>query len=350
MNPFHILKIERKPSPHLIELLEENAIGTPGKSMVYKHHDVRSKVDTVSDPYFANLSIRNRLYGSICFSKREVYSLGILCQAFYLRYFTFRESLRTTNPKNHKRQEPSKIREDVIQLMDGKGLDFQGDLRLYAFVDADNIRSKRLIDEFGFNKLSKFNVIPFSRLWPKKSKLVEIAQESDFKAIRGKLVDTYKSELFVSFESLFKRGEYFFIKDQGEIVGGVQAIPDQWDILEMPGIMGKILMNIVPKIPLINRLFNPTYKFVFLESIYCKEGYEHFLGSLFESVLHYYKVNSGILCLDQKSMMYAKVKMNNLGLTHKMQGEKQIDVVVRSSDDELMNSKAAVSVSGFDVL
>jgi hypothetical protein len=318
--------------------------------MVYKHHDVRSKVDTVSNPYFANLSIRDRLYGSICFSKRKVYNLGKSYEAFYLRYFTFRESFRTTNPKNHKRQTPSKIREDIVQLMDGKGLDFQGDLMLYAYVDAENIRSKRLIDEFGFEKLSNFNVIPFSRLWPKRSKSVEIAQKDSYKEIRAYLVKAYKRELFVSFESLFNRGKYFMIKDQGKMVCGVQAIPDRWDILEMPGAVGKILMNVLPKIPVLNRLFNPVYKFVFLESIFCEKGYETQLESLFESVLHYYQINSGILCLDQKSTMYAKIKMNNMGLTYKIQGEKQIDVVVKSSDSGLMRSKAAVSVSGFDVL
>lgn len=350
MNAFHILKIESKPSPQLIELLEANAIGTPGKSMVYKHHNVRSKVDTVSNPLFANLSIRNRLYGTICFSKRYVHNLAQEHQAFYLRYFTFRESFRTINPKNHARQKPSKIREDVVRLMDGKGLDFQGDLILYAYVDADNIRSKRLIDEFGFQKLSNFQVIPFSRIFPKKSKLVEVAQESSYAGIRAKLVASYKNELFVSFESLFNRGNYFIIKDEGKMVCGVQSIPDQWDVLEMPGAMGKILMNIIPKIPLLNRLFNPIYKFVFLESIFCEEGYEHLLAPLFESVLKHYKVNSGILCLDQKSDVYAKVKKNNMGLTYKMQGEKQIDVVVKTSDNKLMNSHAPVSVSGFDVL
>lgn len=350
MSSFNILKIERKPSQEVIELLEENAIGTPGKSMVYRHHDVRSKVDTVSNPYFANLSIRNRLYGTICFSKREVYNLGQAYQAFYLRYFTFRESFRTTNPKNHTRQKPSKIREDMARLLEGEGLDFRGDLMLYAYVDADNIRSKRLIDEFGFQKLSGFQVIPFSRISPKKSKLVAIAQESSYAEIRTKLLEAYKNELFVSFESLFNRGNYFIIKKQGKLVCGVQAIPDQWDILEMPGAMGNILMNMVPKVPILNRLFNPSYKFVFLESIFCEEGYEHLLGPLFESVLHYYKVNSGILCLDQKSNIYTKVKRIKLGLTHKMQGEKQIDVVVKTSDNKLITSHAPVSVSGFDVL
>ena len=350
MNDFHVLKIERKPGNQIIDLLEENVIGTPGKSMVYKHHNVRAKVNSVSDPYFANLSIRNRLYGTICFSKREVYILGMAYKAFYLRYFTFRENFRTTNSQNHKRQTHGQIREDVVQLMNGKGLDSQGDLILYAYVDPGNIRSKRLIDEFGFQKISSFQVIPFSRLFPKQNKQVAIAEKSHQKEIKDKLDVIYSSEQLVSFDHLFKRGEYFIYKDNGKIVCGVQAIPDQWEILEMPGAGGKVLLTVLPKIPIIKRLFHPEYKFVFLESIFCSEGYEHLLSALFESALHHYKVNSGILCLDQMSNIYSMVKKNNLGLIHYLQGEKQIDIVVKTSNYKLLKNNFPVSVSGFDVL
>ncbi|MCK5280392.1 MAG: hypothetical protein KAK04_17680, partial [Cyclobacteriaceae bacterium] len=154
----------------------------------------------------------------------------------------------------------------------------------------------------------------------------------------------------VSFENLFRQGEYFIIMENGKMVCGVQAIPDQWEILEMPGAGGKILMTVLPKIPVLKRLFNPTYKFVFLESIFCSEGYERQLSLLLESALQYFKVNSGILCLDKKSTMYSKVKKIKLGITHRIQGEKQIDIVVKSSDKNLINGDLPISVSGFDVL
>lgn len=256
---FQFLRIERKPSDQLIELLEENIIGTPGKSMVYKHQNVRSKVNTISDPYFANLSIRNRLYGTVCLSKRQVYTLGKIHQTFYLRYFTFRESFRTTNLKRHKRKTPSQVREDVVKLMDGEGLDYHGDLILYAYVDGDNTRSKRIIDEFGFHKIGSFQVLPFSRLFPKKNKHVEIADRLQHGKIRKTLIEAYKDEQLVSFAYLFLRGDYFVFIDHGKVVCGVQAIPDRWEILEMPGKGGKVLMTILPKIPILKRLFHPMY-------------------------------------------------------------------------------------------
>ncbi len=174
---FEILKIERKPDKQLMALLEANIIGMPGKSMVYRHSNVREKVKHFSNPYFANLSIGNRLLGSVCFSKRIVYIRGAAQTAFYLRYFTFKEGLRVNNPKKRNKKADSLIRKDVRKLMDGEGLDVEGDLLLYAYVDPKNHRSLRLIREFGFKRISSFRVIPFSRLFPKMDSRVCLVSE-----------------------------------------------------------------------------------------------------------------------------------------------------------------------------
>ena len=274
MASFKILHIERTPNNQVLELLEKNVVGTPGKSILYQLQDVQLKINSISNPYFANLSIRNRLYGTICLSKRNVYSLNKQHQAFYLRYFTFRDSFRTTNPKKHSRKTPSLIREDVAKLMDGEGLDFNEKLVLYAYVDVDNIRSKRLIDEFGFRKAGEFSVIAFSRLFPKFDSRVYELESAHQHVMKSLLLDFYKDERLVATDNMFERGTYFVFKNNDEIVCGVQAIIDSWGIKEVPGIAGKMMMKIVPKLPLLNRLFNPHYKFVFLESIYCKAGHE----------------------------------------------------------------------------
>ena len=237
MTSFQLLQIKRKPDHDVIELLEENVIGTPGESMLYRHKNVRSKVITIPDAYFANLSIRNRLYGTICLSKRNVYIQGKQHQVFYLRYFTFREKFRTINPKDHKRKTPSKIREEIAKLMNGEGLDYHEELTLYAYVDPENTRSKRLIEEFGFIIMGKFHTIPFSRFFPKYYHLVEKLKETDFDQVKKQLLDFYQREQLVSFEQLFSRGELFVIRKDGEIICGVQAIFDSWEILDLPGIV-----------------------------------------------------------------------------------------------------------------
>ena len=350
MGAFKILNIERHPSDQVIELLEENEVGTPGESMVYKHRDVRSKVHNTPNPYFANLSIRNSLYGTVCLSKRELITFGTTHEAFYLRYFTFRESFRTRNPKSNKGKSPSQVRDDVANLMRGDGLDYYGNLVLYAYVDTNNIRSRRIIEEFGFKKKGNFNVIPFSRFYPKKNHDVEIINSADDTELKALLKEYYKKEQLVSLNDIGNNGNYFVIRKNGEIVCGAQAIPDGWEIKELPGISGKIMMKIVPKLPVIGRLFNPIYNFVFLESIYCKDGFHIDLEILLESILAHYQLSSGTICLDPKSKAYANIKKLNLGIIHKLMGEKNIELVIKSPENNMFKSNSPFFVLGHDVL
>ena len=137
-------------------------IGTPGQSMLYRHANPAQKVKSIKDPVFCNLAIRNKLYGTITFCKRTIINLGIEYPGYYLRYFTFVDQLRSNHQQN-RRGTKSKIREEVKMIMDGHGLESHDNAILYAYVDPENIRTRRLIQEFGFQNLGSFHVITFSR-------------------------------------------------------------------------------------------------------------------------------------------------------------------------------------------
>ena len=350
LSQFKYLKIETDPSDQVVHLLEENVIGTPGKSMLYRHHNVAKKLADIPGAHYANLSIRDRLYGTICLSKREVHGMEKLRSAYYLRYFTFREQMRSADQGERTDRSKSNIRQEVKRLMNGEGLKTDDDLLLYAYIDAQNIRSKRLIEEYGFSKIGTFNVVPFSRIFPKKSDRVEIADITKEPLIMSTLSVVYREFQLVSFENLFKRGDFFYIEDKGKLVCGIQGVVDQWDIVKMPGISGNLLMHVLPKIPLLGKLFNPKFKFVMLELAFFRNGYENLLSELFESVLNYYKLNSGILCIDPRSELYGLLQYIDLGLTHKIQGEKQIEIVAKASKKDLIDHNRPFAISGFDVL
>ena len=54
---FQILQIARIPDERVIELLEQNVIGTPGESMLYQHRNIRAKLATLGNAYFARAFI-----------------------------------------------------------------------------------------------------------------------------------------------------------------------------------------------------------------------------------------------------------------------------------------------------
>jgi hypothetical protein len=348
-NPFEVLKITQQADDQLISLLEENIIGTPGASMLYKHADVRKKVLGIGDPYFCNLAIRDKIYGTVCFCGRTVKNLGREQRAFYVRYFTFLNEFRSSHEQN-RRGKKSRVREEVAMLMDGHGLVEQEDLLLYAYVDAENTRSGRLIEEFGFTNVGTFHTIPFSRFSPKDDPQVEKLDEEKTAHFTRELSDFYKGYQLVCFDNLKSSGNYFVIRVNGKVVCGVQAIPDQWEILSLPGISGRVMMHLIPKMPGLKRLFNPKYRFVFLEAIYCIPGYEDLLAILLESVLARHGAHSGIICLDSGSELYQSFKKIPMGITHKIMGEKQIEIIVKSDVKNITKSDAPFFVSGYDVL
>lgn len=348
-NPFEVLKITQQADDQLISLLEENIIGTPGASMLYKHADVRKKVLGIGDPYFCNLSIRDKIYGTVCFCGRTVRNMGQEHRAFYVRYFTFLNEFRSSHEQS-RRGKNSKVRNEVAMLMDGHGLVEQEDLLLYAYVDPENTRSGRLIEEFGFTNVGTFHTIPFSRFSPKDDMRVEKLDKEQISHFTSKLHDFYKGYQLVCFDNLKSSGNYFVIRVKGEVVCGVQAIPDQWEILSLPGISGQLMMHLIPKLPGLKRLFNPKYSFVFLEAIYCTPGYEDLLATLLESVLARHGAYSGIICLDPSSELYQSFKKVSLGISHKIMGEKQIEIIVKSDVKNITKSDAPFFVSGYDVL
>jgi hypothetical protein len=348
-NPFKTLTITRQADDQLISLLEQNIIGTPGASMLYKHADVRKKVLGISDPYFCNLSIRNKIYGTVCFCGRTVINMGEEHRAFYVRYFTFLHEFRSDHRK-HRKGKKSKVRDEVAMLMDGHGLIEQEDLLLYAYVDSENTRSARLIEEFGFTNAGTFHTVPFSRFSPKDDMRVEKLNKEQIAQFTSKLNDFYKGYQLVCFDDLNSSGNYFVIRVNGEVVCGVQAIPDQWEILALPGISGQLMMHLIAKLPGFKRLFHPTYSFVFLEAIYCTPGHEGLLATLLESVLARHQAYSGIICLDPTSKLYQSLKKVPLGITHKVMGEKTIEIIVKSAATNIAQSGAPFFVSGYDVL
>ncbi len=317
--------------------------------MMYQHVNVREKIKSLANPTFCNLHIRDKLYGTISFSKRKVFNSGKEQDGFYIRYFTFLDDFRSNN-QTKRRGAKSLIRDEVHQLMNGEGLEVEKELLLYAYVDAENIRSKRLIDEFGFQKVGTFLTIPFSRLFPKASQNVQKLDSKDWDNFQTKLNQHYSKHQLFTTDQLQGKGNYFVIRENGEVVCGVQGIYDQWQIMDLPGWTGKIMMKLVPRLPVIRKLFDPDYRFVFLEAIYCKPGFEKRLAELFASVLAHYQSNSGIICLDPTSHLYAMVKKIHLGLTHNIMGEKEIEIVVKTKNNDLIKMDSPFFISGYDVL
>lgn len=314
--------------------------------MVYQHLKTGEKLRHIPHPYFVSLVRNKKALATCCFCRRE--SDGHTM--FYARYFSFHEGLRKRRDKQLGRAgRNSLVREEIHQLLSGMYFGASEDNIFYAYLDSNNERSRRLTEEFGFRRVRSFASLVFSRWRPKASPHVHRLSEGEWMVFKTELLRFYSDHTFVTTENLFYRGNYFALRENGEIVAGIQANPEEWKIYEMPGFSGKVLMNIFPRFKFLKRIFSAHYHFVSIEGIYFRKGYESKLEPLINHVLNAFGVHSAVLCLDVSSAIYHEINKLDLGLMSRLRKEKLMDIVIKENGGQYIDLAKPAYISCFDV-
>jgi len=353
---FKFLKILKSPNAEILEMLNNNTIGTEGHSMLYRHLGVNDKIEKIAEPYYVNLSRNERIIGTCCFCRRVTTYRGGRILSFYIRYFSFKEIYRTKSTKEKSASSKSLIKEEVLSVLAGKGLEVNPNEKFYhyAYVDPRNLRSISLCKEFGFEHVREYTTIIFNRLNPKiKSEISEItpAEQNEVKTL---LMEFNSGLNMFSLDNVFHAGQYFVIRDHhNKIVAGVHANPDRWKIYSLPGRSGKMILNTFSHLPYLNRLFNKNYSFVTFEGIYHALGKEQALENLLESLLARYQINSGIMVVDANSQLCRTLKSLRLGLVNKLNKEVKGSVMCKfnnfTREEKKVFKEYPVYISGIDV-
>ncbi|MFY0606735.1 MAG: hypothetical protein JXR10_08470 [Cyclobacteriaceae bacterium] len=343
-----LLTVEKgRPSADIRELLSANIIGTPGQSLVYQHTRVGDKLDAIDRSFFLSVRLGSKAIGACCFIPRTVYIRANGVDAFYIRYFSFRNSFRASSkPYKHLSRKTSALRDEITQCLDGDGLNKIKPLA-YAYVDESNFRSKDIIDSFGFKKIGSFKVKFLSRFFPKEHGSVEEIQAKELGEFKKRVEEEYAEHSFVALDNIgFENGAYVF-NENGRIVAGIQTYKERWKIHEVPG--STRLLSIVSIIPLIKTIFNRDFRFLSIEGFFCHQGYEHTLEPLIETALARSNRNTAVACVDHNSLFYNRLCDIPTGVIQYMTKEKEIALVARGRQDALdWLSKRPIYVSSFD--
>ena len=285
-------------SQNLLDLLKKNIIGTPEKSMVYQHLQVQKKAEAIAEPYYVTLLKGEDIVGTCCFCSRDTRNAGTVMPSFYLRYFTFKSSYRIGGRSASIKPKQSIIRKEIYELLTGNGLGKRGSQSFfhYAYVDPKNQRSAVLCHEFGFEPVRTFSTILFHRMYPRQHINIEKISAAEVPHVKELLTSFYNGYTMFSFENLFRLSNYYVVRDTaGTIVAGVQATPDHWKILSLPGVAGDMLLTVLSGLPFLNRFIKKDYRFITFEGIYVASGKETALEQLFESLLCRYHTNTAML-------------------------------------------------------
>ncbi len=367
---FNYKDLEVRVSDHanegILDLLNHTIQGSEG-GMRYALQNISPRIEAYKDKIrFVSLYKKNQVTGTIgsCF---RISGQGKLCYpSSYLRYLSIqptyqsdprwrkhRETITKTEGDDSFKQKTLEIfsKPHLLDLQDV----YEGDKHImYAFLESMNERSKNLVHQAGYEYIRSFLTVAFSRFSPKKDKRVLKLRDEEKQKMEKLLTDYYKNYSLFSTDYLFYGDKYYVLKEGEEIIAGVNTIPAIHKIYDIPGIWGWVIMKILPKMPYYRRLFHPgEFRYLVFDAIYCKTGHEKNLENMFESVCAAEGYNTGLTWLDDRSLLYDKIRTGvNMGALNRMLNAKPGLVYVRfiNFDDREKEYfyEAPAYISGFD--
>jgi hypothetical protein len=344
------VKVEEEPGEEIRTHLKNTLLGTPGK-LRYRHTSFDTKFPFLGRVYFLILRKSEKLLGSIAFSIREIRSFDTSQDAWYIRYFSVHAPLRdaTFKRKRMKRSEKRRLRkrkphgdsllknfvQPYFDLPD-KHLTNNGDEKkpslVYAYVEADNLRSWNFTELVGFETVGKVCTTIFDRYTPRKHSKVFLIEESEKPAQLERLKEFYKYYSLFTEQNIFYGNYYLVYKKNGEILAGCQANPEVWELVDYPGSrMNQLLMKYGTRLPVIRKMFDPGYqKFIAVEGIWFKQGCEKYLIPLLESACAIHGHHAAAIWLDKKSPLVEQIRaLGKLGIMGKLMKPAEVDIRVK---------------------
>jgi hypothetical protein len=341
---YSIYKYEGVPQ-EIITFFEQTNWGSAGA--VYERKNSSELVGLLKKPYLFAVQRGEEIVGTAVFCHAAPWVAGIAFNCYIIRYFAASDVIRG---KKLMKYYGGKVMEVVREEEKEKTI-------YVGCVEKGNARSYKVVANAGYESIGLLKVSAFSRFFPKAYNTIrQVTTEEERQQVRNLLNRFYASHVLVHFDYLFLKDNYHVILDQGEIVAGCQLHRVHWAINKMPGFMGKIIMNVLPKVPLINKLFNPKrFEFLAFEGIYFKAGYEEKLLNLFEGLLHQEKMHTALFWMGENCPYRALIQQHGkLGLMQHFVKDSGVYIMTsyrNMSDDEITSLKSGpLYASAFDYI
>lgn len=364
-------ELEVRVSDHanegMLEILNHAVQGSEG-GLRFQLQNIPARIAAYRDQIrFVSLYRKNKVTGTVGSCYRITGQGNLRYPSSYLRYLAF-DTVYQSDIKRKKRNKeiirPEKddtFKQKTLEifskphLLDFKEINENDKHIMYAFVESMNERSKNLIHQVGYEYIRSFLTVAFSRFSPKPDgRVTKITSQDEKEKVKSLLLEYYRDYSLFSLEYAFYGDNYYVLKEGGEIIAGVSAIPSAYKVYDMPGIWGWIYMKVLPRAPYFKRLFHPEqFRHIVFDAIYCRKGREEMLASLFESVCAAEGFYTGLTWLDDRSELYDKLRTGvKMGALNRMLNAKPGLVYTRflNLTDKEKESfyDAPAYISGFD--
>ena len=306
----------------MLDILNHAVQGSEG-GLRFQLQNIASRIEAYKDEIrFVSLYKKSQITGTVGACYRITGQGNLRYPSSYIRYLAFHTTYQSgINWKKNQRKAIRTEKDDSFKqktleifskphLLDYKEIDENEKHVMYAFLESMNERSKNLVHQAGYEYIRSFLTVAFSRFSPKTDDRVSrIRSDDDRKKMELLLLDYYKNHSFFTMEYAFHGDRYYILKEDDEIIAGVNALPSVYKIYDVPGVWGWVLMKILPETPWFKRLFHPEeFRHIVFDAIYCREGREDDLACLLESVCATEGYFTGLTWLDDRSYLFEKIR------------------------------------------
>jgi RimJ/RimL family protein N-acetyltransferase len=328
-----------------LEFWDRIAWGNDGA--VYEHKNTEQHIRLLHRPTLMAINRRDRIQGTAVFCNTGVTVGTARFNCYYIRYFASSKEIRG---KGVMKKYGTKVMEAIRDDQKEKTV-------FFACIEKGNKASYRTVESAGYQNIGVIKTNGFCRYFPKANKNIEqVKTKWARNEVLTLLKKQYEEYALAQFNSIFLHDDYFVIRENGKIVAGCQYHRVHWVINKMPGAIGKIVMNVVPVIPVLNKLFNPKrFEFLAFEGIYVEPGFEKLLTDLFEGLLAKEKLKSAMYWLHENCPVRKRIlEKGKTGLIHSF--IKNSDVYIMAAFHNLNEAEISgiksrpLFVSGFDYI
>ncbi|MBN2632553.1 MAG: hypothetical protein JXR66_03285 [Bacteroidales bacterium] len=324
------IRLRDNGAPDIETLLGKTLLGTEGGIRYsVQNHGERMK-SYGRDLSFISLYKGDSLAGAIGLCKRSTTNCGEVLDTTFLRYLAVRSSFQISHVAKRKKQRlqafEDSFKKQIFSMFSNAMQDLQdknhpsGAHVAYAFIESTNERSRNFANQAGYEQISSFNTFAFSRFNPRKDERVQKLLPEEKSGMTDLLASHYRDYCFYYDEFRFLNDSYYVLKKDNQIVAGANAIPAVFKIVDFPGVAGWILLNVLPYTPYYRKIFNRgMFRFLILDSVYCRQGYEDQLPLLFEGICASEKCSSALTWHDEKSSVgHVLDKCRKLGVLNRI--------------------------------
>jgi len=350
----------------IIDILNHAVQGSEG-GIRFSLQNIAARIAAYKDQIrFVSLYKKNRITGTVGACFRITGQGNLRYPSTYIRYLAFQSTYQSDI--NWRKKERAVIKQETDDSFKQKTLEifskphlldlpdvFEKDKHImYAFVESMNERSKNLVNQAGYEYIRSFLTVAFSRFSPKADSRVSKLREEEKSLMNDLLHGYYRDHAFFSTDYALYNNNYYVLRENGDIIAGVCAIPTKYKVYDMPGIWGWVMTRILPDVPYFRRLFRPgEFRYIVFDAIYCQKGKEPLLANLFESACAAEGYHTGLSWIDDRSELYDKLRTEvKMGALNRMLNAKPGLVYTKfinlTEEEKNRFYDAPAYISGFD--